>query len=89
MNSWLGKDQHQLIMAWGPPTSTASDGKDGQILVWTDYRQHAGYSTTSVSRGSRFSPATANTYYAPPTTSQFSKLIYVDANGVIYHWRTQ
>ena len=34
MNSWMGNSKGNLIMSWGPPTQTTSDGKDGEILVY-------------------------------------------------------
>lgn len=35
MNSFLGSHQRDLIRQWGPPVRTASDGDDGQILVYS------------------------------------------------------
>jgi hypothetical protein len=36
MNSWLGSTKQQLIMSWGPPARTASDGGTGEILVYAN-----------------------------------------------------
>jgi len=35
MNSWIGSTKQQLIMVWGPPVKTASDGAAGEILVYS------------------------------------------------------
>lgn len=35
MDSWLGATKQQLIMSWGPPTKSASDGGNGEILVYS------------------------------------------------------
>ncbi|MGB8193254.1 MAG: hypothetical protein WCF67_15095 [Chitinophagaceae bacterium] len=42
LNSWVGKDKSDLIMKWGPPTQTTSDGKGGEVLVYA----HRVYSNT-------------------------------------------
>lgn len=34
MDSWMGSNQHALIMSWGPPDRTADDGAGGQILIY-------------------------------------------------------
>ena len=34
MNSWLGHTKQELIMSWGPPARTASDGGTGEILIY-------------------------------------------------------
>ena len=34
MNSWLGHHQSDLIRSWGPPSSVASDGAGGTILIY-------------------------------------------------------
>lgn len=35
MNSWIGQTKQNLIMNWGPPVKTASDGGSGEILVYS------------------------------------------------------
>jgi hypothetical protein len=35
MDSWLGHTRQDLIMNWGPPQRTASDGGTGEILVYS------------------------------------------------------
>jgi hypothetical protein len=34
LNTWMGKPQQRLIMNWGPPARTTSDGGSGQILIY-------------------------------------------------------
>lgn len=34
MDSWMGATKQQLILRWGPPTTTASDGNGGEILIY-------------------------------------------------------
>ena len=43
LNSWLGSTKQQLIMSWGPPSRTASDGGDGEILVYANQGHWPGY----------------------------------------------
>ena len=35
LNSWLGHSKQELILKWGPPNQTTSDGSNGEILVYT------------------------------------------------------
>jgi len=37
---WMGHNKHELIMQWGPPTQTTSDGKDGEILIYATRVYH-------------------------------------------------
>ena len=39
MASWMGHNVNDLIAAWGPPSSTMSDGSGGQILIYDQSRQ--------------------------------------------------
>lgn len=34
MDSWLGSTKQELIMQWGPPAKTVSDGSEGEILIY-------------------------------------------------------
>ncbi len=43
MNSWLGSTKQNLIMSWGPPARTASDGGAGEILVYANQGYWPGY----------------------------------------------
>jgi hypothetical protein len=35
MDSWIGSTKQDLILKWGPPERTASDGGTGEILVYS------------------------------------------------------
>jgi hypothetical protein len=39
MNSWKGSSKHELILKFGPPTSTASDGNGGEILTYEELKR--------------------------------------------------
>ena len=43
MDSWLGSTKQQIIMSWGPPARTASDGGTGEILVYANQGYWPGY----------------------------------------------
>lgn len=34
MSSWVGDTKRNLILKWGPPAKIASDGGDGEILIY-------------------------------------------------------
>jgi hypothetical protein len=34
MNSWIGSSKTELILKWGPPDRTTSDGGEGEILIY-------------------------------------------------------
>jgi hypothetical protein len=36
MDSWLGDTKQDLILKWGPPERTASDGGGGEVLVYSN-----------------------------------------------------
>ena len=36
LDAWLGSSKQQLILKWGPPAQTASDGANGEVLVYAD-----------------------------------------------------
>ena len=85
MESWVGHHQSELILAWGPPNQVSSDGKGGQVLIYSGY----------VNLGQ--TPGRANvdyfgnvTYTAPQQQGyQRTRMFYVDPNGYIYAWRWQ
>lgn len=35
MDSWINKEQYQLIEKWGPPARKASNGSNGEILIYS------------------------------------------------------
>jgi hypothetical protein len=40
LDPWLGATKHELIMSWGPPIRTASDGGTGEVLVYAEQGEH-------------------------------------------------
>jgi hypothetical protein len=44
MDSWIGSNQHALVMQLGPPDRTASDGDGGEILIYStqQYNSYTG-----------------------------------------------
>lgn len=34
MDSWMGYSRHDLVMKWGPPARTSSDGAGGDIYIY-------------------------------------------------------
>ncbi len=37
LDSWIGQPAKQLIMKWGPPDKTDTDGAGGNIFTWREY----------------------------------------------------
>ena len=85
MQSWVGHHQSDLIASWGPPQSTASDGKDGTILIYQSY-VNLGQTPGQVSPGGY-----GTYYYTAPQQQGYgrSRMFYVDSSGMIYSWRWQ
>jgi hypothetical protein len=85
LQTWVGHHESELIASWGPPNSTASDGKGGKILIYQSY----------VNLGRTPGQIAPNTYggysYTAPQQQGYgrSRMFYVDSNGTIYSWRWQ
>ena len=81
MDSWLGHSKQELIMKWGPPARTASDGGTGEILV---YAQQV------------YIPPSSNTFYDNNNVGHTTynqgvnywdyKMFYVNSDSKIYYW---
>jgi len=82
MDSWLGHTKHDLIMKWGSPARTASDGENGEILV--DAKPVYIPETTGLATPSNPNPSTS-----PGKTFWDYKMFWVNSDGKIYHWMTQ
>jgi hypothetical protein len=41
MDSWVGDTKQNLILKWGPPERTATDGGTGEILVYSKQKYNA------------------------------------------------
>jgi hypothetical protein len=81
MQSWIGHPQSELILKWGPPQSTASDGNGGSILIYGAY----------VNLGQTPGQIYANGAYTAPQQQgyQRTRMFYVNSSGIIYNWRWQ
>jgi hypothetical protein len=85
MQSWVGSHQHDLILSWGPPTRSTSDGADGWILIY-EYDRNGGQIPGKAYRG-----ADGATYYTAPQNTGYTaqRMFYVHSDGIIYSWRWQ
>ena len=88
MSSWMDHNVNDLLVSWGPPQETRSDGSGGQILIYTQSRQWTtpGTSTTNTYgsantygslygntySGNTYGSATSNTTYTPPQTHGYN-----------------
>jgi hypothetical protein len=81
MQSWVGRHQSELILAWGPPDRTTSDGNGGSILIYGHY----------VDLGQTSGQVYGNGSYTAPQQQgyQRTRMFYVNSAGVIYSWRWQ
>ena len=83
MQSWVGAHQSKLILSWGPPTRTASDGAYGTILIYEYDRnmgQIPGRATVNSDGSVSYTAPQSNHYVA-------SRMFWVNAEGTIYNWR--
>ena len=71
MASWKGSHKKELIQSWGAPDRYESDGGGGQKLIWEQQK------AIRISNGSA----------SLQKVITHSKQMYVDADGIIYHWR--
>ena len=86
MNSWLGRNQYDLIALYGLPQQRASDGHGGTILVYThDYSFAMPGSTFT--RGSYYG-GTGSTYTVVNPSQSISgteyRTFFVNAQDIIY-----
>jgi len=51
MNSWMGSTKHELLLQWGVPYRTSTDGNRGEILTFATqkgaYHPNFGYTTVT------------------------------------------
>jgi hypothetical protein len=86
MDSWIGSSKKDLIMKWGPPDRTASDGGEGEILIFAKQvyiPAQTGLSTVGADDNVHTGAGT------PARTYWDYKLFYIDKNPIIYHWLTR
>jgi hypothetical protein len=83
MQSWVGSHQSQLILSWGPPTRSTSDGAGGTILIY-EYDRNTGQIPGRAVQNLDGSIS----YTAPQATGYVAtRMFWVDPRGVIYNWR--
>lgn len=103
MESWLGKNETDLLMAWGPPSAVYSDGAGGKILTYAEQRTYVspGYATTHTTGSATgytsgnitniYGQAQSTTSYIPSQIQQWQvfRQFHVDVSGRItaYAWR--
>jgi hypothetical protein len=83
MQSWIGSHQSQLILSWGPPTRSTSDGADGTILIYEYDRnlgQRPGRAVRNYDGSISYTAPVANGYVA-------TRMFWVNSKGFIYNWR--
>lgn len=83
MNSWVGSHYSDMMLKWGPPTYSTSDGRGGQILVYRYARN--GWQIPGRAWADRF----GNVYYTDPQNLSYvaERMFYVNEKGIIYSWR--
>lgn len=77
MDSWLGVTEHEVIMRFGSPTTTSSDGSEGKIVKYTSSQTNTVF--------------TPNTVYGRTATTYDNSVyieFYINKEGKVYHWRT-
>jgi|GEM_PF-2783162 hypothetical protein len=81
MSGWLNRSLGDLRKAWGPPQSTASDGKGGQVWVYSGSRV-----VTTDASSYVFDDVT---YDTPATSSTFSyqNAFHSNDQGIIDGWK--
>lgn len=85
MQSWVGHQQSELILAWGPPSRIMPDGNGGAVLIYE------GFVNLGQSPGRGTVDAWGNITYTAPQQQGWarSRMFYVDREGKIYAWRWQ
>jgi hypothetical protein len=83
LEKWIGKNQHDLIVEWGPPAKREDDGADGQILIY-EYVEDRG-----VKPGEITTDVFGNTKVTPPQERKriHATMFFVHFDGTIYAWK--
>lgn len=84
MDSWIGHSEHDLIVSYGPPTTSTSDGQNGKVLSYEKaetigLRSPGYYAPGAIYRSPDLYTSHTETHYM-----QF----FVKSTGEIYLWRT-
>ena len=82
MNSWVGSHYSDMMLKWGPPTYSTSDGKGGQILVYQYDRNGGSIPGYATKIGKTI-------FYTAPQNISYTaeRMFWVNADGIIYSWR--
>lgn len=70
MKTWVGSHKSKVILSWGAPNRYASDGNNGEIMIWETSK------IVTFNDGTLFMQKRVRDY----------KEFYVDAVGVIYNY---
>lgn len=79
---WIGREYAEIVMAFGAPTRSADDGKNGQIYVYEDIR-----TIVSTSTSHNEVMHSVDTETSERTERDFTEF-YVDPSGECYLVRT-
>lgn len=82
MNSWVGSHYSDMMLKWGPPTYSTSDGKGGQILVYQYERSGGSIPGYATKIGK-------TVFYTAPRNVNYTaeRMFWVNDKGIIYSWR--
>ncbi|MCE2402748.1 hypothetical protein J4G08_17925 [Candidatus Poribacteria bacterium] len=105
MDYWMGAHISKVILKWGPATQITVDGAGGQIYIWQTQKQvsipQERWITSPPSPPSRKprtvpgialelqrqKPRRVTEYKTKNVTK--SRMFYVTADGIIYHWKAR
>lgn len=83
MKSWVGHRVEELYRAWGPPSKTIDNGRDGKIVVYVpDLDNKDGTKQ-------RYVNASRPVEYLGPRNNAYKKTksFYITPMGTIYAWK--
>jgi len=83
MNKWNGKSEHDVIMQFGSPTNTTSDGADGKVIRYSNSS-----STTTYNKYPIINPYNTYNIYTNTTSKTMYMEFFINSNGLVYTWRT-
>ena len=92
LQSWVGHNYNDLFASWGPPQQVFSDGRGGQIFVYTYSRSwvQPGRATTTYNANTygNYTYGSATTVYSPSSVQGYDayRMFWADQNGIIYSW---
>ena len=90
MDSWMGNHISQTIQKWGPADNIVSDEADGKIYIWEKQMQKyvPEFHTEYPPVGEMLQSFPKRSITSVPTNYTFRQMFYVNADGIIYNWRT-